>query len=260
MGNRIVSIVVSVFMTLSVSAQQYYGMNGLINVPSADMDTVPVAHIGAHYLNKHMVPDMMKLKPEGRKFNSWSNYLSIQPFKWLEVGYGYTLWKFHRNLDPTAKVGFYAKDRYFSGRVQPVREKKWWPSVVLGGQDVWGSRDKGQSSSNYYQNFYVAATKHVELWKQSFGFHLAYRYWRLEGNKKWNGVVGGITYQPSFYKPLRVIGEYDGQYVNIGADCTLWRYVMLQAMLQKCKYFSGGVCLRVPLVRMNKKVKEKDEK
>lgn len=248
MGNRIVSIIASVFMMLSASAQQYYGMNGLINVPSADMDTVPVAHIGAHYLNKRMVPDMMKL--DGRKFNSWSNYLSIQPFRWLEVGYGYTLWKFHKNKVPTAKVGYYAKDRYFSGRVQPVREKKWWPSVVIGGQDVWGSKDRGESGSNYYRNFYIAASKHVDLWKQSFGFHLAYRYWWLKGNKRWNGVVGGLTYQPSFYKPLRFIGEYDGQYANIGADCTLWRYVTLQASLQKCKYFSGGIGIRVPFVRM----------
>ena len=235
----------------AVSAQQYYGMNGLVNVPSADMDTVPVAHVGAHFLNEHMIPDIMTI--DGEKYNSWTNYLSVQPFKWIEVGYGYTLQKFHKNGNPNAEVGFYSKDRYFSLRLQPILEKNLWPSVVIGGQDVWGSYDYGRSKSNFYQNFYVAISKHLEFWNHRFGAHLAYRYWRQDYNKRWNGVVGGLTFQPSFYKPLRVIGEYDGEFVNIGADCTLWSYLMIQVSLQNFKYFSGGACLRVPLVRMNKK-------
>jgi len=251
MGNRIVSITLGLLLVLGLSAQQYYGMAGLINVPSADMDTVPVAHLGAHYLDKDMMPD--KIRFEGKKYNSFTNYLTVQPFRWIELGYGYTLEKFHKNLNPEAEVGFFSKDRYFSVRVQPVRETKWWPSFVLGGQDVIGSGDKGKSSgSDFYKNYYVAVGKHVNMLGQIVGLHMAYRKWSLESNKKWNGVVGGLTLQPSFYKCLRVIGEYDGDGVNVGADCTLFRYVMLQASLQKCKYFSGGVCLRVPFVRMNK--------
>lgn len=250
MGNRIVSITIGLLFALGISAQQYYGMGGLLNVPSADMDTVPVAHLGAHYLNEHMIPDIMTI--DGDKYNSGTNYLSVQPFRWIEVGYGYTLEKLHWNEIPTERLGFYSKDRYFSLRVQPVRETKWWPSVVLGGQDVWGSYDKGHSESNFYRNFYLAVSKHKELFGQYVGVHLAYRHYIQSFNKKWNGVVGGLTLQPSFYRPLRLIGEYDGQYVNVGADCTLWRYLMLQASLQKFRYFSGGVCLRVPLTRMNK--------
>ena len=250
MGNRIVSITVGLLFALGMSAQQYYGMKGLINVPSADMDTVPVAHIGAHYLNQHMIPDKMTI--DGKKYDSGTNYLTIQPFRWIELGYGYTLQKFHKNGNKNAEIGFYSKDRYFSVRLQPILESEWWPSVVVGGQDVWGSYDKGESKSNYYRNYYVTASKHYDVLEQCVGVHLAYRYWKLDCNKKWNGVVGGLTLQPSFFRPLRVIGEYDGDGVNIGADCTLFRYVMLQVSLQQCQYFSGGVCLRVPLVRMNK--------
>lgn len=250
MGNRFVSIIAAALLSVAgVRAQQYYGMEGLISVPSADMDTVAVAHIGAHFVDKHAIPDVMTL--DGEKYNSWTNYLTIQPFSWIEIGYGYTLMKFHRNLKKDAEVGFYSKDRYFSARIQPIREAQWWPSVVIGGQDVWGQHSNGESMSNYYRNFYVAASKHYELFGQLVGAHLAYRKWKLDCNDKWNGVVGGLTFQPSFYKPLRLIGEYDGDGVNVGADCTLFRYVMLQASLQKGKYFSGGVCLRVPLVRMN---------
>ena len=250
MGNRIVSIIIGVLFALGISAQQYYGMGGLINVPSADMDTVPVAHVGAHYLDEHMIPD--KITIDGEKYNSWTNFLTVQPFRWIEVGYGYTLEKYHRNLIPTEEVGFYSKDRYFSMRIQPLRENKWWPSVVVGGQDVWGSYDKGESKSNFYRNFYIAASKHQVLLDQYVGVHLAFRHFNQDYNRKWNGVVGGLTLQPSFYRPLRFICEYDGDGMNVGADCTLFRYVMLQASLQKFQYFSGGLCLRIPLVRMNK--------
>lgn len=235
---------------LGISAQQYTGMGGVIHVPSADMDTVPVAHLGAHYLNERMIPDGMTI--DGEKYNSFTNYLTVQPFRWLEVGYGYTLWKCHWNDMPTERLGFYTKDRYFSARIQPIRENRWWPSIVIGGNDVIGSNDDGTSASSLTKNYYLALSKHVSLKGQYIGAHLAYRHYKQSFNKKWNGVVGGLTLTPSFYRPLRFIGEYDGQYVNVGADCTLWRYLMLQASLQNFQYFSGGVCLRVPLVRMNK--------
>lgn len=238
-------------LMLGASAQQYTGMGGLIHVPSADMDSVPVAHLGAHYIDKSMVPDIMTL--DGKKYNSWTNYLTVQPFRWLEVGYGYTLWKFHRNHNRKAEVGFYSKDRYFSLRIQPIREKKWWPSVVVGGNDVVGSGNNGSSVSNNIKNFYIAFSKHIMFMGQYIGAHIAYRKYRQSFNNKWNGVVGGLTIQPSFYRPLRFIAEWNGCDANVGVDCTLFRYVMLQASLQNMQNFSGGICLRVPLVRMNGK-------
>ena len=66
-------------------------------------------------------------------------------------------------------------------------------------------------------------------------------------NSKWNGVVGGITYNPSLARSLRVIAEYTGNEVNIGADCLLWKHLLLQATLQNGKYFSGGVCFQTNL-------------
>lgn len=228
------------------SAQQYVGTPGLIHVPTAEMDTVGVVRVGAHYVDKHMVPDGMKF--DGEKFNSFTNYLSITPYKWIELGYGYTLWKLHRNLDPNQKSGFYAKDRYFTLRLRPLEEGLYWPAVVVGGNDVWGSGDNGKSGSNFYRNFYVAATKHLDLGGNRVGAHIAYRRWKRDFNEKWNGVVGGLTFQPSFYQPLRLIGEYDGNSINVGIDCELLRYLLLQASLQDGKYISAGLCFRIGLL------------
>lgn len=245
--NKMRSIVLSwMLVVVSIArGQQYTGIEGLIHVPTADMDTVGVARIGAQFMPKYMVPDAMKC--DEKKFNSCSNYLSLTPFKWISVGYGYTLWKLHKNSNPQNKTGFYSKDRYFSVKLQPVAEKRWWPSIVVGGNDVWGSNEKGRSGSNYFRNYYAAASKHVDLSGWRLGAHVAYRYWWRDFNHKWNGVVGGITLQPPFYKPLRAMVEWDGHGVNVGIDCR-YKIFQFQCALVDGKYFTGGLSLYVKLL------------
>lgn len=231
---------------MSVQGQQATGLNGLIHVPTADMDTVGLARIGAQFLPMEMVPDKFKL--DGDKYNTASNYLSITPFKWIELGYGYTLMKIHKNENPKRKVGFYTKDRYFSAKIQLLNEKQWWPSIAVGGNDVFGSREGGESTSNYYRIFFFAASKHLDYSGHLFGAHLAYRDWYRDYNHKWNGVVGGLTFQPSFYQPLRAIVEWNGNGVNCGVDCRIYRYFLVQAALYEGKAFTGGLCLCFNLI------------
>lgn len=232
--------------TIQSGAQQYIGFEGMIHVPTADMDTVGIARVGAHYLPKRMMPD--KMLYDGEKFNSLTNYLSITPFKWIEVGYGYTLWKMHKNLDKKNKSGFYSKDRYFSVKLQLLKENKWWPSVAVGGNDVWGSSDDGKSGSNYYRNSFASLSKHYSFRDNIFGAHVTYRHWMRSYNHKWQGVVGGVTFQPSFYRPLRTMVEWDGNEVNIGADCRLFKYLLIQCALIDFKNINGGLCLYIPLI------------
>lgn len=233
-------------LPLTVWGQQYMGMAGLIHVPTADMDTVGMARVGVNLLPKDMIPDEMDC--DGEKFNSMSHYLSITPFKWIQVGYGYTLWKLHRNLDPQAKTGFYSKDRYFSVKLQPIAEDRWWPSVALGGNDVRTSSDDGNFGSNFFRNYFVAMSKHIDLSGQTLGAHIVYRHWSKDYNHKWNGLVGGLTFQPSFYRPLRAMVEWDGTHLNAGADCHLFRSLLLQCALYDCRHFTGGLTLCLPLL------------
>ncbi len=228
-----------------VFAQQYTGMTGLLHVPSAEMDTIENLRLGVHALPTEMMPDDMRF--EGEKYASSNWYVSAMPLKWLEVGYSFTLMKFRKNLNKKSdEIGFYSKDRYFSLRLRPLNEGRYWPSVVIGGNDVIGQRD-GDSYSFYFRNFYVAASKHIDLPFGVVGGHLAYRKWAKSYNSRWDGVVGGITLRPSVYSPLRAIAEYDGDGINIGADCVLFRYVQLQASLMKCRYLSVGAALRIDL-------------
>ncbi len=240
------STIIFLLLSLSVSAQQYVGLTGMIHVPTADMDTVGIARIGAHFIPKSMTPSTLKL--DGKKYNTLTNFLTLTPFRWIQLSYGYTLMKFHQDLNPNNKTGFYAKDRYFSIKLQPIREGKWWPSVVIGGNDVWGSDDGGESASNYYKNFFIATSKHFDIKGNIIGGHLTYRKWDKEFNHKWNGVVGGITFQPNFYRPLRAMAEWDGNEVNIGADCLLFKYFLLQCALLDFRHFNAGLCIYYPLL------------
>ena len=239
-----VLVIVYACVVMPASAQLYTGMNGLLHVPSAEMDSVGSTRVGVHYLPKAMMPDAMVF--EGDKYASTNWYLSATPLRWLEVGYAFTLMKFRKSLKPDGDIGFYSKDRYFSLRIQPLYEGRYWPSVVIGSNDVLGQND-GESGSFYFRNFYIAASKHFAFPFGEFGAHLAYRYWVKDFNRKWNGVVGGVTFRPQFYPPLRFVAEFDGDAVNIGADCCLFKYVVLQASLMRYKYFSAGAALRVQL-------------
>ena len=118
MSKRVSFLILVMLVVSSIRAQQYVGQSGLIHVPSADMDTAGVARIGLHYIPKEMMPDRMTCDNE--KFNSLTNYLSLTVFRWVQVSYGYTLWKMHRNQKPYNKTGFYTKDRYFSLKLQPI--------------------------------------------------------------------------------------------------------------------------------------------
>jgi hypothetical protein len=229
----------------AVFAQQYTGMTGLLHVPSAEMDTIENLRLGVHALPIDMMPDVMRF--EGEKYASTNWYVSAMPLKWFEVGYSFTLMKFHKNLNENnPDVGFYSKDRYFSLRLRPLNEGRYHPSVVIGGNDVIGQRDGG-SYSFYFRNFYVSTSKHFDFSFGEVGAHLTYRKWAKSFNNRWNGVVGGITLRPSIYSPLRVISEYDGDGINIGTDCVLFRYLQLQASLMKCRYLSAGAAIRIEL-------------
>lgn len=251
-----------VFFAYPASAQQYTGMSGLIHVPSAEMDDAGEARAGIHFLNKKFTPDA-GFNYEG-KYNTLSHYLSITPFSWIEIGYTCTLQK-GRGIDYTGNVmdvnpGLRFKDRYFSLKVQLLKEKKWWPAVAVGTNDPYGTNSQtgtgrengkpvvGDGKSQYFSNYYIAATRHLDLKGHSIGFHVAYRKWKRDYNSKWNGPVGGITYQPSFQRNLRMIAEYTGDDVNVGLDWKLWKHLLLQSSLQNGKYFSGGVCFCIQLL------------
>lgn len=232
-------------------AQEYIGTSGLIHVPSAEMLPAGTGRIGAFFLNKEMLPDKIAFRENpgdaGIKYNTFNHFLSIAPFSWIELAYTCTFEKGHKSMDKTQRVGYYYKDRFFSIKLRPLKEGKWNPAIAIGTNDPLRHYNDHSNDAKYFMNFYLAATKHFDVQGHELGVHLAYRYYPSRFNRKWQGIVGGITYRPDFAKNLRGIVEYTGNDVNVGVDCYLWKLLFLQASLQNGKYFSGGIMLQVQL-------------
>lgn len=232
------------FVSLFAYSQQYTGMAGLIQTPSAEMDNAGDARVGAHFLNGRMLPGHSTFKENGKPYNTGAFYISLTPFSWIECAYTITLMKGAKGWHDPKAYGFNHKDQHISLKVRPLKEGKWWPAVVVGTDDPGTTAEKG---NQYFANFYAAATKHVNLWNQTFGATVAYRYYLGSFNSKWRGVCGGITYRPSFYRDARAIVEWTGHEINFGIDCLLFRHLLVQASLTNGKYFSGGLCYKINL-------------
>lgn len=252
---RLRNLIILFAMTLlsvDANAQLYTGLSGLINTPSADMNKEGDARIGCYFMNKHFTPDdngTYGFIYEGKKYNTMDFYLSLTPFRWLELGYTFTLQK--SLLEGYDKPKYNQKDRYFSIKLNPLREGRYHPAIAIGSNDFLGSPTKrhahGGSGVGYFCNYYIVATKHFKPGGHDIGINLAYRYCPTVFSEKWEGVVGGITWQPKWVPNLRAIAEYTGNEVNVGVDCLLWKHLFLQGCLQDGKYFSGGICFQINL-------------
>lgn len=250
MDKIILIVLLFIFISLNINAQQYTGITGLLHVPSAEMNAVGDARIGVHFINKHQVPNE-GFSYNGSKYNTFSYYVSLTPFSWIELGYTCTLLK-QVNSPVYDGHGYEEKDRYFSLKLRPLKEGRWYPAIVIGCNDISDSYSFFNFNDNavesYFGNYYISATKHFFINQDILGFHLTYRHYVRKFNSKWNGIVGGITYRPSFVRNVRAIVEFTGSDINWGFDSVLWKYLLLQISFQKGMYFSGGICFQINIL------------
>lgn len=239
-----VGITLAIGSCVTLAAQEYTGITGMMHVPTAEMAPAGTARIGGFFLNREFISDQFVLKDTDTKYHTFNYFLAIAPFSWVELSYVCTALKFHKNADIEQPIGYYGKDRHFCVKLRPLKEGRYWPALAIGTQDPTLS---DRTTNDYFSNFYVAASKHVDLKGHELGVHLTYRYYWSDFNVKWQGVVGGITYRPAFAPNTRAMLEYTGDDVNVAVDCYLWRLLFLQAGLQNGKYFSGGLMLRIQL-------------
>lgn len=234
--------------TSIVRGQMYTGMTGMIQNPTAEMDSAGSFRIGAHYLNKHFWPEGSIFSQRG--YHTFDFYASLTPFWWVEIGYTFTLMKGQKYDDATGTThsSYNMKDQYFSLKFNLLREKKgkWWPAIAVGANDILTFENLG-GPNQYFGNAYLVATKNFDIKENVIGVTLGYRHYFSKYNKKWSGLVAGVAYRPFFFRQLRVMGEVAGQYVNIGLDCILFKHLILQFSMDKCKYPSGGIAFTANL-------------
>lgn len=180
-----VCLFVGLLLACALHAQEYTGITGMIHVPTAEMAPEGDARIGVSFLNREFLPENLN-NFRGTRYHSYNHYLAITPFPWIELAYVCTLQKGYKGGDPTQRVGFYHKDRHFAVKVRPLKEGKYWPAIALGTQDPGRSDSSLDKEGALFKNYYIAATKHWCPGGHELGFHLTYRRYGSDDNRKWN--------------------------------------------------------------------------
>ena len=92
--------------------------------------------------------------------------------------------------DPAADFGDY-KDKSFDGKFVLFREGSWVPQLSIGAQDFTGTR--------IFDAYYAVASKRLGDFDFTLGF----------GDRRIDGVFGGVRYRPKALQGLALVAEYD---------------------------------------------------
>ena len=215
--------------------------------------------IGGNALNKHTLPSYWS------NYDSYNYFINITIFSRLEVSYICTLVQgIPGGYWPEQTWGkFTNQDRHFAGRLQILKEGELFrvmPSVVIGvndpttgEKDDYSSMDTSGEGNGYFNRWYIAFTKHIELKEYgTLGVHAAYLY-NKRTDYPLNGPALGVNFRPNFHRNLNFIAEYDAKTVNVGATYSLWAdHFNFLVELQQGKYLSAGLVYKVNLKGGNK--------
>jgi hypothetical protein len=234
--------------TVSISgseAQSLTGITGLLNAPSANMQKDGTFYMGANYLNKNYINTYGK-----GTYNCLIYYFDLTFLPFLEINFRNT--RQLGNPDHTHTV-----DRMVSVRLQVLKERKYRPSIVLGGNDILTtiSRERNQ----YFGAVYVVAGKNLAVKKSEFGFTIGYAYPYFK-NSQFVGFFGGVSFSPSFLRQITLMAEYDSKNFNIGGSVLFFKHLYVFALLQGMEGLSGGVAFKVSAFSGFKSKKQNKDK
>lgn len=194
MCRRILMAALVLVLAVPALGQFTYGTTGLLNMPTADMQKDGTVMMGGGYLSKHATPTRWN-------YDTWNYYVNITFLPWLEVAYTCTI--FDEWASKTVRM--MNQDRNFSGRLRLWKEgwwKAWTPQIVVGVNDVTSGSGGDYlnfgvdgSGNGYYNRYYVAVTKHLNLENiGNLGVHAAYVY-NKRINYKLNAPSVGLNFR-----------------------------------------------------------------
>jgi hypothetical protein len=227
-----------------VRAQYSMGVSGLMSVPSADMQADGMFMCGLNYLPLDMLP-------HGAGWKDWGSinyYLNITFLPFLEVAYRCTILDVHtENSDNT-----WQQDRSVSLRFRVLKEKHWWPSLLVGSNDAFttGQLNPLQTvgGNRFFSSVYAVATKHIRLAGHDVGFTVGGLV-PMRRNAAQDGVFGGVSYAPACFKTLTLMAEYDTNGINAGAAIRLCGHLSAHVFAYDFRAVSCGLRYEFPLLK-----------
>ena len=231
-------ILIFVSCIIPVSAQYSLGMTGLLNTPDANMQQDGHFMAGANFLPEEMLP-------ENWGYNSGNYFLNMTFFPFVEAAYRCTLFK------GEFKAGNkWQQDRSVSLRLRPLKEGRFYPSVVVGSNDLLTTRELNilnkKKGNRFFYSAYATATKNLDLNNNIFS--LTFGSYLFSKNSTYNGVFGGVKYSPSFLRQASLIAEYDSNNINTGLTVKLFNHLSLYAFSYDFKAVSCGLRYEICLL------------
>lgn len=227
---KILLFIILFCLGLTAYPQPTAGTSGLLNSPSAEMFADGTFNAGVNYLPDNVTPQ--------RKFNynTFNYYFGITLLPFMELSLRMIL--FNDPDDERSKN----QDRSLALRVRVLRERKYLPAVVIGGNDILSSTVTG--GRRYFKSIYIAGTKTLSLGNNIAGFSVGYAPAKLS-QSSFSGFFGGITFSPSFLRSLTLLADYDTGYINAGASVLLFRHIYLFGFASDFKQLAGGIAFRL---------------
>jgi len=203
------------------------GATGLMKTPTAEMQIDGTFIIGANYL-----PDAMTSYKDF-DYNTGNYFFNLTFLPFLEFTYRSTLMRWDGNRN---------QDRSFGFRFRGLKETKYRPAVVIGGNDLYSS--SAGIGSSFFNTYYLVASKHLSVKKNQLGLTVGFGNGGVR-KQNLNGFFGGITYTPSICPTIRLMAEYDAEVFSAGADLLVWNHLYIYGMAYDLNYLSGGLSYRI---------------
>lgn len=252
------TLVLSCFLFLSIafaSRGQFTDCStGLLQCPSAEMNESGSFMITNNLLNKHLIP-------EAWGYNTFGYGIDITFLSRLEIGYVMTIIDGKRAPNPNPIL--FNQDRHFCAKVLLLKENEfglpWMPALALGTSDPLtggngGTRDYLDGSdiinNNYFNRYYVMASKHFNSRLGAIGGHLGYQHSRIQTFK---GVCAAVDWMPVWLQKegivsTKLVAEYASHTFNIGAILSFWHnHFDAMIELQAMKWISAGIRYKLVL-------------
>jgi len=244
----LILILLMAFLFVSRSgakAQSLTGLSGGYSIPTADFQKDKTIFFGYSYLNSKYY----NLYSDGKNYSYSLGYFAITFLPFAEVSVRVT----YPNGFNADHENIIIGDRMISGRLQPLKERKYLPSVVIGlqgfykttgGDDLLNIDGKGAS---FFNSSYIVLTKniHPKSILGKIGISAGYGTDIIAANTyQFIGFFGGISISPKNMDYLELMLEYDADKWNTGLRLTILKHIVLLAGLEGMDAFSFGINYR----------------
>ena len=122
----IILLLIFILTTSLVRAQYSLGSTGQLMIPTAEMQETGTFIGGANYLPEQVTPSVFS-------FPTMNYFVDMTLFSFIEFTYRMTLLKM---TTATGRTGYHNQDRSNTIRIRPLKESRYFPAVVIGGDDL----------------------------------------------------------------------------------------------------------------------------